>query len=123
LSFSDTLARMTARIEGGAAAIILGVDGIPIERYVATDQDRDIDFEMVATELTTLLRRSMKTASDTALGQLHEMVLATERMTFLLRPITSEYFLLLAILPGGNVGRGRFELRKAQISLMDEFVL
>jgi predicted regulator of Ras-like GTPase activity (Roadblock/LC7/MglB family) len=114
---------MTSRIQGGSAAMILGVDGIPIERYIADGQNSDLDIEMISTELTTLLRRSMKTAADTALGQLNEMLLTTDRMTFLLRPITTDYFLILAILPGGNVGRGRFELRKAQLSLMEEFVL
>ena len=123
MTFSDVLERMTSRIQGGSAAMILGVDGIPIERYIADGQNSDLDIEMISTELTTLLRRSMKTAADTALGQLNEMLLTTDRMTFLLRPITTDYFLILAILPGGNVGRGRFELRKAQLSLMEEFVL
>jgi predicted regulator of Ras-like GTPase activity (Roadblock/LC7/MglB family) len=104
------------------AAVILGIDGIPIDRYV-DGLDPDLDIELMATELTTLLRRSMRTASDTALGELHELVLAADRMTFLLRPITSDYFLLLALVPGGNVGRARYELRKAQMVLMAEFAI
>jgi predicted regulator of Ras-like GTPase activity (Roadblock/LC7/MglB family) len=120
VSFNDTLARIVGRIEGAVAAVILGIDGIPIDRYV-DGLDPDLDIELMATELTTLLRRSMRTASDTALGELHELVLAADRMTFLLRPITSDYFLLLALVPGGNVGRARYELRKAQMVLMAEF--
>jgi len=122
VSFNDTLARVVGRIEGAVAAVILGIDGIPIERYV-DGLDSDLDIELMATELTTLLRRSMRTASDTALGELHELVLAADRMSFLLRPITSEYFLLLALLPGGNIGRARYELRKAQMVLMAEFAI
>ena len=122
MSFNDTLARVVGRIEGAVAAVILGIDGIPIERYV-DGLDSDLDIELMATELTTLLRRSMRTASDTALGELHELVLAADRMSFLLRPITSEYFLLLALLPGGNIGRARYELRKAQMVLMAEFAI
>ncbi|HWX39822.1 MAG TPA: hypothetical protein VN345_01610 [Blastocatellia bacterium] len=122
MSFNDTLARIVGRIEGAVAAVILGIDGIPIDRYV-DGLDPDLDIELMATELTTLLRRSMRTASDTALGELHELVLAADRMTFLLRPITSDYFLLLALVPGGNVGRARYELRKAQMVLMAEFAI
>ena len=122
MSFNDTLARVVGRIEGAVAAVILGIDGIPIERYV-DGLDSDLDIELIATELTTLLRRSMRTASDTTLGELHELVLAADRMSFLLRPITSEYFLLLALLPGGNIGRARYELRKAQMVLMAEFAI
>jgi len=122
VSFNDTLARIVGRIEGAVAAVILGIDGIPIDRYV-DGLDPDFDIELMATELTTLLRRSMRTASDTALGELHELVLAADKMTFLLRPITSDYFLLLALVPGGNVGRARYELRKAQMVLMAEFAI
>ena len=122
MSFNDTLARIVGRIEGAVAAVILGIDGIPIDRHV-DGLDSDLDIELMATELTTLLRRGMRTASDTALGELHELVLAADRMTFLLRPITPEYFLLLALLPGGNVGRARYELRKAQMVLMAEFAI
>ena len=122
MSFNDTLARIVGRIEGAVAAVILGIDGIPIDRYV-DGLDSDLDIELIATELTTLLRRSIRTASDTTLGELHELVLAADRMSFLLRPITSEYFLLLALLPGGNVGRARYELRKAQMVLMAEFAI
>jgi predicted regulator of Ras-like GTPase activity (Roadblock/LC7/MglB family) len=122
LSFIGTLTQMVDRIEGCAAGAILGVDGILIERYVH-ELAPALDIDVLATEFTTLLRRSMRTASDTELGDLREMLLATDQMTFLVRPITSEYFLLLALNPGGNVGRARFELRKAQLALEIEFAI
>jgi predicted regulator of Ras-like GTPase activity (Roadblock/LC7/MglB family) len=122
VSFSDTLGSLAKRIEGAVAAIILGIDGIPIERYTTT-LEPGLDIEMIATELTTLLRRGMHTATDTALGDLREMVIGTERLTILLRPITPDYFLMLAVLPGGNVGRARYELRKAQLVLEEEFAI
>jgi len=122
LSFSDTLEALAKRIEGAVAAIILGIDGIPIERHISAFEP-GLDLEILATELTTLLRRGMHTATDTALGDLREMVIATERLTILLRPITPDYFLMLAVLPGGNVGRARYELRKAQLVLEEEFAI
>lgn len=122
VNFAEALSRIVDRVEGGVAAVILGIDGIPIERHVAFP-DPTMDIDSVATEFTTLLRRSMRTASDTGLGELSEMILATDRMTFLLRPITPEYFLLLAISKSGNVGRARFELRKAQLGLEEEFAI
>ena len=122
MSFEDTLTGILGRVEGGIAAVILGIDGIPIERSVS-ERDRDLDIDLVATEFTTLLRRSMRVASDTGLGDLKELVLVTDLMTYLLRPITPEYFMLLAISPRGNVGRARFELRKAQLSLEEAFAI
>lgn len=122
MDFADTLETVANRIEGCAAVMILGIDGIPIERHVQ-HLDQPLDIDMIATEFTTLVRRSMRTAADTDLGELREMVLATDAMTFVLRPITPEYFLLLALNPGGNLGRARFELRKAQLSMEIEFAM
>jgi len=122
VSFAESLESIINKIEGSAAAAILGVDGIMIERCVH-DLDPALDIELVAIEFSNLLRRGMVTASDTELGDLTEMVVSTDRLTFLLRPITSEYFLLLALNPGGNVGRARFELRKTQLDLKEEFTI
>lgn len=122
VSFAESLEKVADKIEGSAAAAILGVDGIMIERCVR-DLDPALDIELIAIEFSNLLRRGMVTSSDTELGELTEMVVSTDRLTFLLRPITSEYFLLLALNPGGNVGRARFELRKAQLDLKEEFVM
>jgi predicted regulator of Ras-like GTPase activity (Roadblock/LC7/MglB family) len=122
MGFTDALTGIADRVEGCAAVVILGIDGIPIERHVQ-DLDAAVDIETVATEFTTLVRRSMRTASDSELGEMREMVFATDTMSFLLRPITSEYFLLLALNEGGNVGRARFELRKAQLAMETEFAI
>jgi len=122
LAFVETLTQLVNRIEGCSAAIILGVDGIPIERWVQNPAS-SLDIDVVATEFTTLLRRAMHTAADTELGELREMVLATTLGVLLIRPITAEYFILIALNPGGNVGRARFELRKAQLALETEFAI
>lgn len=122
VSFAKSLEKIMDRIEGSAAAAILGVDGILIERLVR-DLDPALDAELVAIEFTNLLRRAVVTASDTELGELTEMIVATDLVTFLLRPITAEYFLLLALNPGGNVGRARFELRRTQLDLKEEFTI
>src|SRR5436189_5722166 len=117
MDFANTLETIANRIEGCAAVVILGIDGIPIERHVQKSNQSSLDVDLIATEFTTLMRRSMSTAADTDLGDLREMVLVTDLMTFLLRPITPDYFLLLVLNPGGHVGRARFELRKAQLSM------
>ena len=122
MGFADTLNNITERIEGCAAAIILGIDGIAIERQIK-DVDPLLDIELIATEFTTLVRRNMRTAADAEMGEVNEMVFVTDLLTLVLRPITPEYFLMLALNPGGNVGRARFELRKAQLAMETEFAI
>ena len=122
MGFADTLSKITERIEGCAAAIILGIDGIAIERQIK-DVDPLLDIDLILTEFTTLVRRNMRTAMDTEMGEMREMVFVTDMLTLVLRPITPEYFLMLALNPGGNVGRARFELRKAQLAMETEFAI
>jgi predicted regulator of Ras-like GTPase activity (Roadblock/LC7/MglB family) len=122
MSFGTILSEMVGRVEGGGVALILGLDGIVIERFIG-DIDPALDIDLIATELTTLLRRSIHTATDTGLGDLRELIFNTDLMTFVLRSVTSEYFLLFGVNPGGNIGRARFELRKAQLVLEPEFTI
>ena len=122
MSFATILSEIVGRVEGGAVALILGLDGIVIERHIG-DIDPALDIDLIATELTTLLKRSVHTASDTGLGDLREMIFNTDLMTFVLRSLASEYFLLFGLNPGGNVGRARFELRKTQLVLEPEFTI
>ena len=68
-----------------------------------------------------MLRASLSAASDTGLGALRELAVVTERMTTLLVAITPEYFLFAALRPGAVVGRARFALRLAGLSLRSEF--
>lgn len=122
MGFTDTLTEIIYRIEGCAAVIILGIDGIPIERQIG-DLDPTIDLDLMVTEFTTLVRRNLRTAADTELGEMQEMVFVMDLLTLVARPITPEYFLLVALNPGGNVGRARFELRKAQLAMESEFAI
>jgi predicted regulator of Ras-like GTPase activity (Roadblock/LC7/MglB family) len=122
MGFAETLNYITERVEGCAAAIILGIDGIAIERQIK-DVDPLLDIDLIATEFTTLVRRNMRTATDAEMGEVREMVFVTDLLTLVLRPITPEYFLMLALNPGGNVGRARFELRKAQLAMEIEFAI
>lgn len=98
--------------------MIMGTDGIPIEKYVVR---QDPNMEAVAAEYTTLLRASVSAATDTGLGELLELAVVTERMTTLLVGITPEYFLFASLQPGALLGRARYALKLAGMGLEKEF--
>jgi predicted regulator of Ras-like GTPase activity (Roadblock/LC7/MglB family) len=118
--FDETLRRIVETTDGAVGALIMGLDGICVARAEAGSE---IDIDVVAAEYTTLLRKSMKNAEDAALGELRELVVTADRLAFLIKPITSEYFLLLVLGAHRGLGRARFELRKAQLLLEEEFSL
>ena len=56
----------------------------------------------------------------TEFGRIGELVIAAERSVAILSRITPEYYLLLLLPADGNVGRGRWELKKAAQTLQRE---
>jgi predicted regulator of Ras-like GTPase activity (Roadblock/LC7/MglB family) len=117
--FDETLKTIIANTDQGAAALIMGLDGICVAR--AAGSDAAIDIDVIAAEYTTLLRKNLRGSGDGSLGPLREIVIAAERHSFLIKPLTEEYFLVLALAGTAALGRARFELRKAQLALEEEF--
>lgn len=117
-SFADALRSVAARVPEAEAIMVIGTDGIPIEKLMLRP---DPNLEAVAAEHTTLLRASLSAAEDTGLGGLQELAITTERMTTLLVAITSDYFLFASLAPGAILGRARFALRLAGLALRREF--
>jgi predicted regulator of Ras-like GTPase activity (Roadblock/LC7/MglB family) len=117
-SFRAALQAVADRVPETEAVMVIGTDGIPIDRLAPRPPP---DIETVAAEHTTLLRASLSTTTDTGLGNLRELTMVTERMTTVLVAITPEYFLFAALAPGALVGRARFALRLAGMSLRPEF--
>jgi predicted regulator of Ras-like GTPase activity (Roadblock/LC7/MglB family) len=120
--FKQALEEIIERTEGAMGALIMGMDGIAVERVFLPEGD-DANMDVAATEITSLVRGALRAGSNTGLGTLKEMVINFERVRILARMFSTEYFVVLAIRPDGNLGRGRFELRKAELLLAREFAL
>jgi predicted regulator of Ras-like GTPase activity (Roadblock/LC7/MglB family) len=122
VTFADLLKKMIAQVDGSVGALIMGLDGIPIEHVQSPNEAEARErVNFIATSHATLLRNSMRMSSDTGVGQLHELTVMASEMTLVIKMINREYFAVLALQPEGNLGRARFELRKAQLSLAAEF--
>jgi predicted regulator of Ras-like GTPase activity (Roadblock/LC7/MglB family) len=117
--FMETLRAVAARVPEAQLLLVMATDGIPVAKLVVRP---DPNLEAVAAEYTALLRASVSAASDTGLGDLHELCVVTDRMTALLIAITPEYFLFAALGPDALAGRARFALRVAGLTLQPEFV-
>jgi predicted regulator of Ras-like GTPase activity (Roadblock/LC7/MglB family) len=116
-AFTEALRRIASRVPETQVIILMGTDGIPIEKLVVRP---DPNLEAVAAEYTGLLRASLTAAADTGLGELRELSIVTEKMTALLVAVTPEYFLFSALTPGALAGRARHALRMAGESLQRE---
>jgi predicted regulator of Ras-like GTPase activity (Roadblock/LC7/MglB family) len=118
LPFAEALKGVAKRVPETQLLMVMGTDGIPIEKLVVR---ADPNMDAIAAEYTTLLRASVSAAADTGLGDLRELSIVTEKMVAMLVAITSEYFLFAALAPGAVTGRARFALRVAGMGLEKEF--
>ena len=120
--FKEMLETIIERTEGSLGVLIMGTDGIAVEKVLA-EAGNDANLDVAAAEFTSLVRGAQRAGSDTGLGNLRELVIAIEKAVVVMRMLTRDYFVVLAINPEGNLGRGRFELRKAELKLAKEFAI
>lgn len=120
--FREMLENVIERTEGSLGALIMGTDGIAVEK-VFGEAGKDANLDVAAAEFTSLVRNAQRAGTDIGLGGLREMVVALESATIIMRILSKDYFVVLALSPQGNLGRGRFELRKAELKLSKEFAM
>lgn len=107
--FRENLQRIVEQTEGGVAGLLMGFDGIAVDSYSkAPDQ---LDIQTVGMEFSFILTQVRKATEILEVGGVQEVTIRAERITILIRVLTQEYFLALAVTPQGNAGKGRYLLR------------
>ena len=120
--FKEVLDTVLEHTEGSLGALIMGLDGIAVERSLK-EEGQDANLDVAAAEFTSLVRNAQRAGKDTGLGGLRELVISLDKAIVLVRLLGQDYFVVLAISPEGNLGRARFELRKAELQIASEFAL
>lgn len=120
--FREALEKINEQTEGALGSLIMGTDGIAVEKSLLTE-GIEMNLDVAAAEVTSLVRTAQRSGRDTGMGATKELFLSYERMNVIARLVSHEYFLVLALKPDGNIGRGRFELRKAELDLAREFAV
>lgn len=120
--FKKLLETIVERTEGGLGALIMGTDGIAVEK-VLVEGGMEANLDVAAAEFTSLIRGAQRGGDDLGLGNLRELCISLDGAIILMRLLSRDYFVVLALSADGNLGRGRFELRKAELQLAKEFVV
>jgi predicted regulator of Ras-like GTPase activity (Roadblock/LC7/MglB family) len=106
--FGTKLEETVKNVAGCKAAILMGFDGIPVDQYTVDDGP---DIETLGMEFSVLLKEVRKAAEMLDAGAAEELTVRTEKLSTILRVVSDEYFVALAVSPGGNLGKGRYLLR------------
>lgn len=120
--FKETLSRIVERTEGATGALIMGMDGIAVEK-VLSPAATAANLDVAAAEFTSIVRATQRAGGDVGLGETQEIILGFADVNVLVRLFNRDYFVVLAVTKDGNLGRGRFELRKVELDLAREFSL
>ena len=118
MNFDEVVREVVDRVPGGMAALLMGTDGIPLASYVHGESE--VEPEVIGVEYANLLSEVRKAADVLDSGTLQDVSIAADRFAVLVRPVTADYFLALAINSQGNIGKGRFVLRVYAAKLQPE---
>jgi predicted regulator of Ras-like GTPase activity (Roadblock/LC7/MglB family) len=99
----------------------MGADGISLANYVKPESE--LEMEVLGVEYAGLLAEVRKVAGVLESGEVGEVTVSSEKYVVIVRAITQEYFLALALRPDGNVGKGRFMLRVQTPSIRKELAI
>lgn len=121
--FKKSLQQIIENTEGSLGVLIMGTDGIAVEKFMAADVNGSKLDETTAAEFTSLVKVAQRTSHEMSLGKFNELVIVCGESSVIIRLLSPDYFIALALKAEGNIGRGRYELRKAELILAREFTL
>ncbi|WP_428261908.1 roadblock/LC7 domain-containing protein [Haliangium sp.] len=98
----------------------MGLDGIPVDTYV--HETNGFDVNIIVMEFSYILTQVTKAAETLKVGAVEEMVLKAEQLVLVVRMLNEEYFMAVALRPGGNLGKCRFLMRITTPKLMAELM-
>jgi predicted regulator of Ras-like GTPase activity (Roadblock/LC7/MglB family) len=117
--FLETLKEIADRFDNIYCVLLMGMDGLPVEKVI---RDDSLNVEALTAEFTTVIKVTNASSAEIDAGQVDEVLILSNKIVLLTKNITSDYFLLLVLTADGNLGRARFELKKAKYALEKEFV-
>ncbi|MBX7172689.1 MAG: roadblock/LC7 domain-containing protein [Pyrinomonadaceae bacterium] len=120
--FGEILQNIVDRTEGCLGALIMGTDGIAVEK-VWQPEATEANLDVAIAEYASLLRNAKRTNKEMGFGKIQEFTLTSESGVFILRFVGDDYFVAVVLSDRGNFGRARYELRRAEFLLEKELVI
>ena len=112
MAFLPHLEAVVKQVDGALACSVMGFDGISVETHQVGSVD-EVELQSTWVEYANLLNQVKNAAELLRTGGLSEVSIGTEKVVTLMRLVSPEYFLVLALKPDGNFGKARYALRIA----------
>ena len=109
MSFREHLEEVCRGVDGAVACSLMGVDGIEVETHL--QEGGELDVKSLLVEYSGVLRSAREAAQAHEAGGVDELAISTDKLQAVVRSVTPEYFMVVALTPGANVGKARYLLR------------
>jgi predicted regulator of Ras-like GTPase activity (Roadblock/LC7/MglB family) len=119
VSFLSEIQGVVSQVDGALACSVMGFDGIAVETF----QDQaaaDLDLTTTWIEYAAVLAQLKNAAPLLKTGGVSEVSINTEKLITIMRLVSPDYFVVLALRPEGNYGKGRYALRIAVPKIREE---
>lgn len=110
MSFRAHLESVVNQVDGALACSVMGFDGISVETY-QKDDAAELELGGAWVEYANLLTQLKNAAEVLKTGTVTELSVNSDKVLTLIRMVSPEYFLVLALRAEGNYGKGRYVLR------------
>ncbi len=118
MSFHEHLEQVCRSVEGAVACSLMGVDGIEVDTHL--QDGGGVDVKSLLVEYSGVLRSAREAAEAHAAGGVDEISVSTDKLLAVVRLVTPEYFMVVALTPDGNIGKARYLLRVTAPKLKSE---
>ncbi len=118
MPFLNILKELVDGVEGGLAATLMGVDGLSVQHYPV--EGSLCDMESVGVEYGGAIAEIKKASGLLNMGEPEEVVVSTSGTGVILRMVTHEYYIAMALRHGANIGKARYLMRKAAVQTREE---
>ena len=110
MSFLTHLESVVSQVDGALACSVMGFDGIAVETH-QKEASADLELSTAWVEFANILNQVKGAAELLKTGAVTELSINSEKVITLMRMVSPEYFIVLALSPTGNYGKGRYVLR------------
>jgi predicted regulator of Ras-like GTPase activity (Roadblock/LC7/MglB family) len=114
--FAEIIKKVVDNVDGSIAAVIMGLDGIPVDSFTKINDRADVT--TIAMEFSFILSQIRKAADSLQVGAVEEMTVKANRLMLVCRMLTPQYFIAVALAPEGNFGKCRYMMRLAAPQLV-----
>ena len=115
--FRGILEEVIKSVPGSLAGMIIGKDGITLEKY---QNDRfEYDAEIIGVEYTIIMSEVQRVISILHLEELKDVTISMRNFSVISHMISEEYYFLLIITPKTDVALSRYKIRIASLKLRE----